>query len=442
MKTSNPLSDPGLERELLGLCLMDGGGISAAAERVQPEDFSVPLLGRLFTHLLQVTADGKPADVSSVAALISGDAEFETAGGENYLLSLAADAPRHGDASHMAELVHTLSIRRKLAHVLEEGSREAQAPLRATEQVLDGIHEKIATLREGVEDSKRATVHVREVTRELGPTLEKVGRGHGAMLGVETGFGSLDRSTAGMCAGEYWLLAARPSEGKSALGLEFAMQLAKRGHSVSIFSLEMSRQSVALRLLCRQAQADMHRLRSGQLSYEGWDRIADALCSLSELPIYIDDRRGVRVSDLRWRIRSLARRTSARLVIVDYLQLLKAPGTNRYEQVTAISIELQAAAGDLGRISGGTLLAIAQLNRLAAGERPQLHHLRDSGQLEQDADTVLMLWTPKKESNGSDGSSPRPGVIVKQLDIAKQRNGPTDEIPFEYAGPYMGFFEP
>jgi len=434
MSATGHLCDVELEKNLLGACLADPSAVALAAEHVSPEDFSYRFLGRAFGRILELSGAGKPSDVSCVALSFRGDPEFESLGGESFLRSLSEGVFGPCPVASWAEILKTHAVRRILANEIEESRSQIQS-LRSTEEILDCLNEKLSALREGVESSQRSAVQIGEALRELQPILEKSGQGGGLLLGRPTGFRSLDQITAGWCPGNYCLLAARPSGGKSALGLEFALSSAKRGDAVAIFSLEMSRESLLLRLLCREAKIDLERLRTGSLSTEGWLRIPNAIVELSRLPILIDDRRGVRLSDLRWRIRSLARRYSLRLVIVDYLQLLKAPGEKRYEQVTTISMELQAAAGDLGHISGGTLLATAQLNRLAAAEEPQLHHLRDSGQLEQDTDVVFFIWDPD-EKKRMDGD---PTYI--ELKIAKQRNGRTGRLRFEFAKPFGAFFE-
>jgi replicative DNA helicase len=154
---------------------------------------------------------------------------------------------------------------------------------------------------------------------------------------------------------------------------------------------------------------------------------------ISELPIYIDDRATVNATELRWRLRSMAQRHKIRLAIVDYMQLLRAKGDDRFTQVTAISQELRAAAKELGQLSGGTLIALSQLNRMAAKERPGLFHLRESGQIEQDADVVMLL------SSEGDAVPGQQSPSVKIVDVAKQRNGPTEDIRLSYIPQFMGF---
>src|SRR5262249_3998245 len=234
-------------------------------------------------------------------------------------------------------------------------------------------------------------------------------------------------------SGAMVVLAARPSEGKSALALEFARRAAVDGHPVAFFSLEMNRDSLFMRMVCRDARVSYTNFSEGRLSDDARSALMASLGRISKLPIHIDDRATVPATELRWRLRSMAQRHKIRLAVVDYMQLLRARGEDRFTQVTAISQELRAAAKELGQVSGGTLIAISQLNRLANKERPGLYHLRESGQIEQDADVVMLL------SNQGDSVPGQASPSVKILDVAKQRNGPTEDIRLSYIPQFMGF---
>lgn len=231
------------------------------------------------------------------------------------------------------------------------------------------------------------------------------------------------------------VLAARPSMGKTAFGVDVTLRVARAGNPVAIFSLETPRDMLQLRLVCRHGRIDLASLTSGRATDEAWKRLAPAIAEVSQLPIYVDDRPRPRATDLRWRIRAAARRFNAKLVIVDYLQLATARGDTRNDEIATVSGELQAASRELGQLTGGALLVLSQLNRLADGERPRLSHLRDSSAIEQDADAVWFLCEP----NGT-----RPGQVepaARDLDIAKSRNGPTGTVRFEFIGQCMAFEE-
>jgi replicative DNA helicase len=253
------------------------------------------------------------------------------------------------------------------------------------------------------------------------------------MIGTPTGFADLDDLTAGWAPSDFVIIAARPSVGKTALALEFLRRGANAGNTAAIFSLEMSRASLVLRMVCREARVDHHKMRTGFISMEEQYRLVEALARISKLPIWIDDRPGLSASDIRWRIRSLAKREQLKLVFVDYLQLITAKAENRTQEVTKISMELKVAARDLGELTGGTLIAISQLNRIAANERPRLHHLRESGQLEQDADTVILMSDAEESENGQEDPN------SKLIDVAKQRNGPCGSFKLLFLPKWVGF---
>ena len=205
---------------------------------------------------------------------------------------------------------------------------------------------------------------------------------------------------------------------------------------MALFSLEMSRESILQRMICREAGVDSQRLRCGRLSGDDLKRILAAVASVDRMPLWIDDSAGLRASDLRWRLRSLAKRQGIKFAIVDYLQLLRSPGKDRFECVTNSSIELKAAAKELGQLNAGTLLALSQLSREGARDRPRLEHLRESGQLEQDGDLIFLLSDAERTQNG------QVQPCKKILEIAKQRNGPCQDVHFTFLPAVGGFEQP
>jgi replicative DNA helicase len=303
------------------------------------------------------------------------------------------------------------------------------------DDVITDLRENVTQLEDESEISQRGMIHVAEITRELSPILSRLSEQSGGMLGFPTGYRCLDRLSSGFPPGNLTVLAARPSMGKTAFALDIALRVTKKGNAVAVFSLETPRDMLQLRLVCRQGRIDLASLTSGRATDEAWKRLAPAIAEVSQLPIYVDDRPRPRASDLRWRIRAAARRFNVKLAIVDYLQLATAKGDTRNDEVATVSGELQAASRELGQLTGGALLVLSQLNRLADGERPRLSHLRDSGAIEQDADAVWFLCEPKGTRPGQ--SEP----ADKELDIAKSRNGPTGTAHFEFIGQCMAFEE-
>ena len=430
--------DPACERELLAACIANPATAPLAAERLSVEHFGVPFHGKVFKAICAILAEGKPLDEFAIDRKLSGDPEYGSVGGLQFLVEVTNSAlpiSRPGAVEGLAESVMENSLRRSVQQTVKVADQRLEDPLHNLGDLLVDLRESITGIEDQSEIAQRGMVHVAEVTRELAPTLARLSDNPGEMLGFPSGFLSLDRLSSGIVPGSLTILAARPSMGKTAFALDIALRVAQMGNPVAIFSLETPRDMLQLRLVCRHGRINLASLTAGTATDGAWKRLAPAIAEVSQLPIYIDDRPRVRAIDLRWRTRAAARRFNAKLVIVDYLQLATAKGDTRNEEVASVSGELQAASRELGKLTGGALLVLSQLNRLADGERPRLSHLRDSGAIEQDADAVWFLC----ESDGV-----RPGQLEpsrKDLDIAKSRNGPTGTVRFGFIGQCMAFEE-
>ena len=422
-----------IERAILGSILIDSEVVSKVMESIRGGDFYSPNHQRIFKAMLEMERAGEKIDVLTLTNKLSAAGELQKVGGVTYLASLSEGVPFATD-NNLQEYMRIIQEKSTLRHMVSLGESITSQAIQGNSP--DEIAEAIDTSLSVIHNQKTdidPMVPIRQVVAQAQPVLERVLTNDGVMIGTATGFSDLDRLTAGWSAGDLVVLAARPSGGKSALCLEFLRRQARQGRSVALFSLEMSATSILLRLACREAGISSHRLRSGYLSGEERSRLNRALSEVTEWPVWISDRPSMTAHEVRWRIRSLAQREKISLVLVDYLQLLRSQGENRTQQVTAISLELKAAAGELGKITGGTLIAVSQLNRVGAQERPQLHHLRESGQLEQDADTVLFIRDGEKAELGQ--STP----WSKCLEVAKQRNGPTGVVDLLFLPEVIGF---
>jgi replicative DNA helicase len=265
--------------------------------------------------------------------------------------------------------------------------------------------------------------------------LKRIFDGEGVMLGQSWGYEDLDEITAGKQEAELVILAARPSVGKTALGVEFVRrEVRENGGACWIISLEMTRLQIVLRILCLVAKVEMQKLRTGFIDKAERKRMMWAVEKVSPWPVWISEPSRMTSLELVRMTRRMAERHHIKLVLVDYLQLLEAPGADAYARTSTVSRHAKRAAKILGKVSGGTMLACAQLNRGAANDQPRLEHLRDSGQIEQDADTIMFLWNDKlSDENGQEGT------MTKRLLVAKQRQGPTREVAFQFLGQWMGF---
>lgn len=420
------------ERQVLSACLLNDAERGRVFEQLGVDDFTFEPFRDVFRAMRELESAHQEIAVFTLHNSLLTSRAVQDAGGIQFLSTLV-DNKSWGSIETQCRVIRQESTRRKMQALGYATEAVAVDRSKSILEIVSNVEERFSEIRDDYLSSTRGPVHVSQVLQELQPALDRAWNGHGALLGVSTGFTALDRVVPGFEPGAMVVLAARPSEGKSALGLEFTRKVAVAGHAVAFFSLEMNRDSLFMRMACRDARVAYKSFSEGRMSADARSSLMASLGRISELPIYIDDRGAVAATELRWRLRSLAQRHKIRLAVVDYMQLLRAKGNDRFTQVTAISQELRAAAKELGQISGGTLIAISQLNRLATKERPGLYHLRESGQIEQDADVVMLL------SNEGESVPGQASPSVKILDVAKQRNGPTEDIRLAYIPQFMGF---
>jgi len=412
-----------LSRDAIGLCIqyLDADVFYRAEHRA------------LFRCLVDLYDRNEPVDLVSMKEALTQRGELEDVGGEDYLVTLADAVPTVANAEYYARVVKEKSLLRGLINAAAEIIRDAHTPDQV-DAVLDRCEQRIFEVveRKIVGQATDMRAILADVMQKLDPV------GNTNITGLATGFLDLDDKTRGLQNGEFIVLAARPSVGKSALALNIAEHVAvDENRPVAFFSLEMSKEELAIRLIASRAEVDGQRLRKGQLSARDGQRVVqDVLPVLSGAPLYIDDTAGLRVIDLRAKARRLVQRHDIELIIVDYLQLMSSPGAeSRQVEVSNISRGLKA----LGRELGIPVLAVAQLRRESEEhKRPRLSDLRESGAIEQDADVVLLLHREEmrhvpgtREHEQSRGTA--------ELIIAKQRNGPTDTLRLTWQRQYTRF---
>lgn len=422
-----------VERNILGVLLLAPERIGEAAECLDSRDFFFSLNRKIYSAMLELDGAGKPIDAITLHEAMKHDRELADAGGVAFLAKLSDGSYKKAPIGDYSRIVKEAAALRRVLALCEHTTAEISEGRQAAE-VLESVATDFDAIRDDNRSVERGPVHISVVTKELAPVLERAADGKGQVIGTPTGYTDIDCLTAGWQPSDYCILAARPSAGKTALAIEFALRQLRTGNPVAFFSLEMSRQSILQRVICREAGVDSQRLRLGRLAGEDLKRILAAVARVDAMPLWIDDSAGLRASNLRWRLRSLTKRHGIKFAVVDYLQLLRSPGKDRFESVTNSSIELKAAAKELGQLNAGTLLAVSQLNRAGAGDRPRLEHLRESGQLEQDGDLIFLLYDAERAENG------QVQPCTKILEIAKQRNGPCQDIRMTFL-PAVGGFE-
>jgi replicative DNA helicase len=337
---------------------------------------------------------------------------------------------------HHATIIKELSLKRALSHL---GEATRQSGLNPGVSLSDGVahvEEGIKEIREWDTFKDTKPMLLSAIVDENFGTLEKMASGEALMVGIPTGYPDLDEVTAGWVAGDMVVLAARPSVGKTALSLEFAHRQVSRGIPVFYVSLEMNRLQLLLRLICLRARVDSHALRHGRLDDTDRSKMFKAMTELREMPLWITDPTRLSSRDLVYRVRGMGEQHRVRLCVVDYLQLMVAATDkeNRTQEVSQISRDCKEAAKILGKISDGTLIVLSQLTRLGNHERPQLHHLRESGEIEQNADVVMFIYNEKENAQLGQADP-----IPKKLDVQKQRNGITKTIDVVYLGQFNAF---
>ena len=415
------------EMSLLGALLLDRDAITEILPIIGREEsrwFYRPNHEQLFRAVVDIYDNNKPVDVITLPEELQQRDLLEQIGGVSYLVTLAESVPSAANAEHYARILREKGMLRELIRCSGEICDAAYATNRPVAEVFDDVEQKFfrVTERRVAHQSEKLTSLLEAVYRRL------EARGDKYISGLRSGFTELDDLTSGFQPGDFIIVAGRPSMGKTAFGLTVAEHMAVDDHApVVFFSMEMSNQQVAQRILCSRGRIDSHRFRKGMLSEQDIHTLGGVCEFLAQAPMYVDDTPGMTVMQLRASVRRHVRKHDVKAVFVDYVQLMSSPGANnRQEELATISRGLKS----IGRELNIPIITMAQLNRQAEGReghRPRMSDLRESGALEQDADVVLLLhreeyYKPQNiEAHG-----------VADVIIAKQRNGPIGDIKLHF----------
>jgi replicative DNA helicase len=417
------------EQAVLGSILIDRDAIIEVADFLHPEDFYRQSHGRIYAAMLDLFEHREPIDVVTVAEALERSDELEAVGGPSYLSQLGNDTPT---AVHVAQYGRIVERKALLRRLIQAAGRIAAIGYEDGPDIQEAIDRSEAELFSvSQRRSGDSFSPLRTLLHDAYDRLDYLHAHRGEIIGIPSGFPDLDLLTTGFQASDLVVLAARPSVGKTSLALNIAEHASVReGKTVGVFSLEMSKEQLVLRLLSSVASIDSQRLRSGFLEEMDFARIAPAMNALSEAPLFIDDTPAISTMELRTKARRLQAERGLDLLIVDYLQLMQATSNsrdaNRVQEVSEISRGLKSLARELKV----PVLALSQLSRqpeLRESAEPRLSDLRESGAIEQDADLVLFLWREKGDRDKSARDTDSDGEIVN-LRLAKHRNGPTGEI--------------
>ncbi len=433
------------EAAVLGAILLDQEALPRVMHFLKPEHFYLPAHRAIYEAMLNLFDRKQPYDIITVTNELRRMKQLEDVGGQAFLSALLDTVLTAANCEEHARLVLEKAIQRQLIQTATEIIQHAYEENRNPEELLEVAESKIFQLRQAGEVKKFHLV--RDMLMSEIERVEKAREEKQFITGIETGFRDLDALTSGFQPGDFIIIAGRPSMGKTALALNIAVNAATRVSRkvpVAIFSLEMSTESLIQRLICSEARVSLPKLRRGMLTQQEYTRVITAVGHLSEAKIYIDDSPGLNALEMRARARRLkGDHPDLGMIIIDYLQLMETHGDrrrekNRQQEISEISRALKAMAKELNV----PVVAISQLSRAPEtrqDKRPQLADLRESGALEQDADVVLLLYRPAayrtKEWAKLDENTKR----ATELNLAKQRNGPTDTINLVFLYDCMRF---
>ncbi|MGE5652871.1 MAG: replicative DNA helicase [Bacillota bacterium] len=410
------------EQSVLGCLLIDRQAVATVMEELREEDFYREAHREAFAAATSLYARGEPVDLITLVGELRTRAKLEQVGGLAYLTDLAQLVPTAANVSYYVRLVREKAVLRQLigaatqvAAMSYEGGEPADTIVDQAEKLILEVSQRRST---------NSYAHIGEVLFQTYEQLDQLLKNKGTVSGVPTGFNALDRLTAGFQPSDLIILAARPGVGKTTIMLNVAQYAAMHGQVPTvIFSLEMSKDQLAQRMLCAEANVDLYKLRNGFLETSDWEKITKAIGPLSAAPIYIDDTAAISVMELRSKVRRLKLEHNIGLVVIDYLQLmtLGAKSESRQQEVSTISRALKAMAKELNV----PVIAGSQLSRAVEqrqDKRPMLSDLLESGGIEANADLVTFLY--RDDYYNPDTEKPNTAEVI----IAKQRNGPVGTV--------------
>src|SRR5437588_3405225 len=415
--------------------LLADTAIGAVAEIVDADDFYKPKRGKIFKAALDLYAKGEPVDAITLVDFLDERGELEEIGGRVRIHELAGIVPATANAAHYARIVREMSLLRGLIRVGEEIARLGWDRDGEMTELLDRAEQTLFELSQSRVSTDFS--HVEALLKESFERITALYEAGQEITGVASGFRDLDRLTSGFQPGNLVIVAARPSMGKSALGLCIAANLAVRDETpVALFTLEMSKAEVTQRLMCSEAKVESQRLRTGKLGVDDWPRLTAACDKLAKAPLYVDDTGSITMMEIRSKARRLkTREANLGLIIVDYLQLMTSGTTveNRVQEVSQISRNLKVLARDLDV----PIIALSQLSRAVEqrhDKRPILSDLRESGSIEQDADLVMFVYRDEYY-NPEDTES----AGIAEVILSKHRNGATGSEKLAFQKRYAKF---
>ena len=424
LRDAVPSHNDEAEVATLGAVLIDTEALPAIIHLVRPEDFYKGAHQRIFEAILSLFDRGQSIDLITLAEELRARGVLEQCGGAAYVSRLTSAVPTSANVEYYARIVQASSIRRTLARVSQEIIAQAHDNSAEISVILEEAERKIFEISDR---NQTGTYYpAKEIVKQTFEAIERHYHSKTEYTGIPSGFKDLDQLTMGFQSSEFIVIGARPSVGKTAFALTIAANMAIRQKiPVGFFSLEMSSMAIMQRLLSMEARLDSQRMRTGMLSPADFSRITEACGRLYEAPLYISDSPDLKLLDLRAQARRMKSHQDVKVIFVDYITLISSENRElpRHEQIAEVSRSLKALARELNL----PVIALSQVRRETEGKKPTLADLRESGSIEQDADVVIFIHTEDLKAE------------VREVAVAKQRNGPVGDIALAFLARYTKF---
>ncbi|MCX5830956.1 MAG: replicative DNA helicase [Deltaproteobacteria bacterium] len=423
------------EQSILGGILLDNQALNNVLEVLVANDFYSESHRRIFTAIIELSDKNEPTDLITLTNILKNKKQLDGVGGAAYLASLVDNVPSAANVAYYAKIVKEKAILRQLIGTATGILKNSYDSGMDVDDVLDEAEHSIFEISEN--KIRPSFYLLKNIIKDTFKTIENLYEKKNLITGVPTGFARLDDLTSGLQKSELIIVAGRPSMGKTAFALNLARHAAvEMGLPVAVFSLEMSKEQLALRMLAADAKVDSQRLRRGLVGETDWPKLTTAAGRLSEAPIFIDDTPAITVLEMKAKARRLKAENGLEMVVLDYLQLMRASGRrdSREQEISEISRSLKALAKELNV----PVIALSQLNRKVedrTNRRPQMADLRESGAIEQDADVIAFIYRDEVYNKSED--NPEKGIA--EIIIGKQRNGPVGTVKLAFLEQYTSF---
>jgi len=423
------------EQSILGGILLDNQALNSVLEVLEHRDFYSESHRKIFAAILDLSERNEPCDLITLSSMLKDKQQLDQVGGMAYLASLVDNVPSAANVAHYAKIVKEKAILRRLIGTATEILTKSYNAGADVDEVLDEAEHAIFEISEN--KIRPAFFPIKNIIKDSFKTIEKLYERKELITGVPTGFEKIDDLTSGLQKSDLIIIAGRPSMGKTAFALNIAQHAATdAGIPVAVFSLEMSKEQLALRMLSTAAKVDSQRLRKGFLGETDWPKLTTAAGRLSEALIFIDDTPAITALEMKAKARRLKAESGLGLIILDYLQLMRggAYRDSREQEISEISRSLKALAKELNV----PVIALSQLNRKVedrTNRRPHMADLRESGAIEQDADVIAFIYRDEVYNKSED--NPEKGLA--EIIIGKQRNGPTGMVKLAFLEKYTCF---